>query len=591
MSFAETLQSSDLSPDDQKTMADAWGGGIERGADAGMTIKAEELKGATAKNTLVISTRKMSTRRIKDYNKGRRPPEPKEPEYELIKVLGEGGMGIVFTARQRSIDRDVALKMLKPKTAKDKDQRAKFLTEAVVTGELDHPNIVPIYDVGASPDDALFYSMKKVQGTPWLDVIKQTSVSENLDYLMRCADAVAFAHDRGVIHRDLKPENVMLGEYGEVLVMDWGLAYSTPEFSKSGSITESTSMGGTPAYMAPEMATGPITKIGIHSDIFLLGAMLFEIITGRPPHAGKNAMKCLMAAARNQIRDVDPETTLRTDPTGELMQIAMRAMATDPNERYATVQDMQKAIREYQEHTESVTLSGRAAQELKTARESDDYQDYSKALFAYEEAYELWNGNHAAQEGANEAKLAYASSAERKGDYDLGMSLLDVSLAPHREIYDRLKLAAAERDARQARLRTAKIAGAALVGLFLFTASGAAFWINMERKEAVRQKGLAEEARDEAERQEGIAVAQKKEADHQRTIAVASEKKAIANEKKAVEAQKDAETARDAHGKEKGRRSQERSTDGSGRGKESPHRRRQSAGGRNQTADDCRESP
>ena len=142
-------------------------------------------------------------------------------------------MGVVYAARQASIDRTVAIKMLKTDIARDADQREKFLSEAVVTGDLDHPNIVPIYDLGSNETGALFYSMKRVQGTPWMSVIERKSNPENIDILMKVADAVAFAHSRGVIHRDLKPENVMLGDFGEVLVMDWGLALSTGRFPQS----------------------------------------------------------------------------------------------------------------------------------------------------------------------------------------------------------------------------------------------------------------------------------------------------------------------------------------------------------------------
>lgn len=485
-------------------------------------------------STLVITTKKLSTKNIADYNKGRRPPEPREPEYELIKVLGEGGMGIVFTAKQRSIDRDVALKMLKPKTARDKDQRAKFLSEAVVTGELDHPNIVPIYDVGASPDQALFYSMKKVQGTPWLDVVREKSTSENLDILMRTADAVAFAHSRGVIHRDLKPENTMLGDFGEVLVMDWGLAYSTEEFSKSESITSSTSMGGTPAYMAPEMATGPISKIGPQSDVYLLGAMLFEIVTDRPPHAGKNAMKCLMAAARNQIREPNQEACTKNDPTGELLEISMKAMETEIPDRYQTVQEMQAAIREYQSHRESVTLSSRAAADLKKARETQDYQDFSKAVFAYEEAYAMWDGNDAAATGLVEAKFAYASVAEAKGDFDLGMSLLDKTVPEQQEMYARLKGAADEREARQARIEKMKKVGIGLVASILVIVSGATYAVNEQRKEAVAQKRIAEVQRGIAVEKEKEAVKQTDIAEEQREIAQTNFEEAEVQRKEAV---------------------------------------------------------
>ncbi len=173
---------------------------------------------------------------------------------------------------------------------------------------------------------------------------------------MKVADAVAFAHANGVVHRDLKPDNVMLGDFGEVLVMDWGLALATATFRHSEFVTDRPSMGGTPAYMAPEMVTGPFELIGPASDIYLLGAMLFEVVTGQVPHQGNTAQECLMAAARNEIRGVEA--------TGELIDIAYRAMATDPEDRYATVQDFQAALRDYQSHCDSVLLTTRADQEL-----------------------------------------------------------------------------------------------------------------------------------------------------------------------------------------------------------------------------------
>ncbi|MFT4558834.1 MAG: serine/threonine protein kinase, partial [Planctomycetaceae bacterium] len=439
-SFSQTIATSDLSVEDRRTMADAWGADqMEAPMDRpDMTIKSDDLEKASPNHTLVITEKKLGTVKIRDYKKGTPFPEPKEPEYELLKKLGEGGMGLVFMARQRSIDREVALKMLKPKTAKDPEQRAKFLTEAVVTGDLDHPNIVPIYDVGASADDALFYAMKKVEGTPWLDVVLEKSLEENLDILMRTSDAVGFAHARGVVHRDLKPENVMLGAFNEVLVMDWGLAYSTEGFRKSASITESTSMGGTPAYMAPEMATGPIKKIGPRSDVYLLGAILFEVVTGKPPHAGKNAMKCLMSAARNKIRDADTERAKRNDPSGELTSIALKAMATKLEDRYQTVDEFQGALREYESHTESITLTLRALEELREAKSKQDYDLFSRARFGYEEALNLWGKNKHAQKGLVDTKLAYALCAQTKGDFDLGMSLLNVELPEHKALYDEL---------------------------------------------------------------------------------------------------------------------------------------------------------
>ena len=526
--FMQTLADRDLMAGDQQTMADAWG---SDSLDA--TAGARKQKAKTGIDSLVISERPLSTRRTREYNKGRRPPEPDKPEYELLKKLGEGGMGVVYTARQTSINREVALKMLKAKTAKDKEQQCKFLSEAVVTGDLSHPNIVPIYDVGRGPDQTLFYAMKKVEGLPWQDVLKEefeclafetldelgvsqrdlrkvrkgdkqledcewyehgrswalpylfpdcspsqlkrmVDANQNirqvmeemnieaptephiylvrlemrsayrekqLDILSRCADAIAFAHSRGVIHRDLKPENIMLGAFNEVLVVDWGLAYSTKDFRKSSSVTETTSMGGTPAYMAPEMATGPISRIGPASDIYLLGAILFEVISGRPPHAGKNAMKCLMSAAKNLIREVDQEEVERNDPSGELMEIALKSMATNPEDRYQSVDEMQAALREHDSHAEIVTLTAAAFEHLEDAKVSQTYDQFLRARFGFEQVIEMWGVNLYAENGLLETQLEFAKCAKKRGDFDLGLSLLDVSVPEHKLVYDELQSA------------------------------------------------------------------------------------------------------------------------------------------------------
>ena len=470
-----------------------------------------------------------------------------EPEYELTKILGEGGMGIVYDARQTSIDRNVAVKMLKAKSAGNQKQRAKFLAEAVVTGELDHPNIVPIYDVGSNAEGALFYSMKKVQGTPWLKAIKQKTITENIEILMKIADAVGFAHARGVVHRDLKPENVMLGEFGEVLVMDWGLAQPSKTFRKSRSITETNTMGGTPAYMAPEMTTGPIDRIGPASDVYLLGAMLFEILTGGPPHVAKNAMKCLMAAARNEIAP--------TDKKGELMDIAMRAMATNPEDRYQDVKSFQNAIRDYQSHSESVLLSNHAQEYLRKANNSQDYENFSRAVFGFQQAIELWNGNHGAIEGLARAKLSYAEAAFRKGDLDLSLSLLDITNPSHAGLRAELKAAQLERDAKLKRLILLKRLATGLAAAVFLIVTGASIWIRSEQLKAlaaaivakeqaeiaIKEKNRAENAEIEAVREKNnavkaaeaesiakvAAIKAQDEAVKQKTIAVSEREKAI----------------------------------------------------------------
>ncbi len=403
-------------------------------------------------------------------------------DYDLLSKLGEGGMGMVYAARQASIDRTVAIKMLKPGTEQNKVHRNKFIAEAAVTGDLEHPNIIPIYDLGRNEVGALFYAMKRVKGTPWDEVIKEKTQQENIEIFMKVCDAVGFAHSRGVVHRDLKPENTMLGGYGEVLVMDWGLAVPVNNRPIAG-IRPQTSMGGTPAYMAPEMAAGPFDRIGPASDIYLLGAILYEIVTGRPPHTGRDVMKCLFAAARNNIQP--------TDKTGELVDIAMKAMETRPEDRYESVQQLQDAIRDYLSHSESITLATKATEDLSKATKSKDYDTFSRARFGFQQAIDLWDGNERAKDGLDEASLEYASAAYTKGDFDLGASLLREDEAEQAKLLERIRKGKAEVEARHQRLRTYKRVGVILVTIFLIVVTGAAIWINFERNEANRQREIA----------------------------------------------------------------------------------------------------
>jgi WD40 repeat protein len=490
-----------------------------RDASQNMTIKPPERGTLTPfTSSLVIQNRVVS-----DAEGG----EADIADYDLISRLGEGGMGVVYTARQSSIDRTVALKMLKPGTATSEESQQKFLSEAVVTGELDHPNIVPIYDLGRKDDGTLFYSMKKIQGTPWMHVIREKSLHENLDILLRVADAVAFAHSRGVLHRDLKPENVMLGDFGETLLLDWGLAMTTADCRKADTLPANKTMGGTPSYMAPEMILGPIERIGKHSDIYLLGAILYECVAGSPPHTGKTTMLCIMAAGKNEI--------VPTDKSGELVDIALKAMATDPADRYASVQEFQAAIRDYQSHSESVALAARAEQELQSAQQSDDYHDFAKALYVFEEAYSLWSANQQAHAGMLRAQHAYAESAYRKGDYDLGLSILDVDLAAHRPLIAKMQRAREERDVRQQRLQRAKKAIIAMAVLVFLAVTIGMLSFLVQKREADRQRTLAIQQKLEADEQRKEAERQRGEAEKQTNVAIEQQRLAEANRKEALE--------------------------------------------------------
>ncbi|HEX5470570.1 MAG TPA: protein kinase, partial [Lacipirellulaceae bacterium] len=506
----------EMSPAEVRLIDSQWRGTFEHGTKQGQTIRQREtIQGF--RSSLPVKSRYVREKRKAPLV----PPKSlaEVPDYELLDIIGEGGMGVVYAAHQSSIARTVAVKMLKPSAKVREEQRDKFISEAVVTGELDHPNIVPIYDLGSNDEGALFYSMKRVRGTPWDKVIYQKSLDDNLGILLRVADAVAFAHAGGVIHRDLKPENVMLGDYGEVLVMDWGLARITPEFAHVDAVYQADSLGGTPAYMSPEMAKGPVEAINKTSDIYLLGAILYEIIGGQPPHSGRDVMQCLMSASQNRI------DAIRYD--GELKAIALKAMATKQEDRYPTVKEFQEAIRTYQSHSESLVLTAHANQNLQKTRTSKDYQLFARALYGFQESLTLWDLNHRARALLKETQRDYATCALEKGDLDLAASLLDANVTEHQPLITRINKARTERDARQRRLRMAKFAVAALAAGIIVTTSVGLYFVNTARQESERQRGIAEVNEKEAVTQKAIAVKNEREAVKQKGIAETNAEEAL----------------------------------------------------------------
>ena len=438
-------------------------------------------------------------------------------DFEIIDRLGEGGMGVVLRARQVCADREVAVKMIRPEAVTHESAWVSFLAEAVVTADLDHPNIVPIHDIGTTQDGHLFYAMKEVRGTCWQDVIEEKNESENLEILLNVCDAVAFAHAKGIVHRDLKPENVMLGDFNEVLVMDWGLAVSTDLNGKAQHVTQDSGRAGTPAYMAPEMAKCETDKIGPASDIYPLGGILYEIVTGLRPHYADNVFACIYQAMENEIQGQRDRTSNIERPTSnaertgngagrtesrqekaELVEIALTAMATDPGDRYENVKAFQEAIRDYQSHAESVALAQRARVTLKNAKESDDYDYFAQALFGFREALTMWPKNKSASRGAAKTSLAYATCAFRKQDLDLAMSLLDLTIPSHLALSREVRKAVAERTARRKRLKALTIGSIALTAVIVVVLSIGFFWIRAERAVARAERDRAVTAEREA---------------------------------------------------------------------------------------------
>jgi eukaryotic-like serine/threonine-protein kinase len=273
-------------------------------------------------------------------------PDLSGTRYRLLERIARGGMGVVYTAQDENLQRRVALKVLDiPGT--DADLANRLIREARILAALEHPGIVPVHDVGTLADGRVFYTMKFVEGQRLDDFIATVnSVPDRLRLFLRICDAVGFAHARGVLHRDLKPANIMVGPFGEVLVMDWGLAkilrgadsnaarepdpqatvFETPKpaaFESSATeisiVTGHGTVMGTPGYMSPEQARGDVSNLDARSDIFSLGALLWFLLTGKPE-----------AAADSNAPGLDRS----------LAAICAKATATDPAARYSNVSDL-----------------------------------------------------------------------------------------------------------------------------------------------------------------------------------------------------------------------------------------------------------
>ncbi|MCO8121579.1 protein kinase [Stieleria sp. TO1_6] len=447
------IQPRRLSPQFRRRVEMTWQSTLNRSVtNAEHTLSSQTPNEGTKREnpTLSIATRRITNPKQNINVNG-------EGDYELNDVIGEGSMGQVWSARQTSLDRNVAVKVPKAELAGAGSLgESQFISEVVVTGKLEHPNIVPIYELGRDSSGLPFYSMKHVQGRPWNEFITEKSDQENLEILMKVCDAIAFAHDRNFLHRDIKPHNVMVGEFGEVSVMDWGIAVSVARDPDQPWAAVATGPAGTPAYMAPEMAAHNPSELGVVSDVYLLGAVLYEIVTGTPPHPRTgDTGEALLSAAANEITP--------TTRSGELVDIARRAMATNLIDRYQSVKELQDALREYQSHRESIQLSESADQHLGHAKQQGSSDEFARARFAYEEALRLWKGNASAATGLRLATVAHAQNALDQENFELGISILDPTNPDHRDLLTKLET---KRSSRRRLAWFSKIAaGTALVAV------------------------------------------------------------------------------------------------------------------------------
>jgi tetratricopeptide (TPR) repeat protein len=283
-------------------------------------------------------------------------PEVDRASYELRELLGSGGMGKVVVARDKRLGRLLAVKVAK---VDDPGLRVRFTREAVLTARLQHPSIIPVHEAGVWPGDEPFYAMKLVAGAPLAKLIAKTKTLDDrlalIPNVIAVVDALAYAHSQRVIHRDLKPDNVIVGEYGETIVIDWGLAKeldsdddhaSAPDRTidrvDAGSTVEGAAMG-TPPYMAPEQARGE--RLDERADVYGLGAMLYHVLCGQPPYNGANAQ-----AVMDQV-EAGPPRALGERQNGipaDLLAIVDKAMARDKAQRYENAKQLADDLKRFE---------------------------------------------------------------------------------------------------------------------------------------------------------------------------------------------------------------------------------------------------
>jgi hypothetical protein len=348
----------------------------------------------------------------------------------IFDTIAEGGMGVVRRGEQRALGREVAVMGLKP-MHRDARSAGKLVREARVTGGLEHPNVIPVYEIAEEEDGSPLIVLKRVEGVEWLALMHDQETVRarfgnddlfewNVRVLIQVCNVVSFAHSRRVLHRDLKPSNVMIGKFGEVYVLDWGIAVTMSDETSSllPRAAEANEMAGTPVYMAPEMLGGQAAMLGERTDVYLLGAILYQIITERPPHAGDDfpAIVASIAAGRPDI------------PAGvnaEVATILRRALAREPEDRYESAAALRLALEDYLRHRTANELARDAEDRLRALTamlEAPDgerdaiYRVYGECRFGLRHALEVWPENAPVRRSLEQATLKMVALELDRGE-------------------------------------------------------------------------------------------------------------------------------------------------------------------------------
>ena len=272
---------------------------------------------------------------------GNAPPQEFK-NYVLIREIARGGMGVVYEARQSGLDRTVALKMIITRGSPHPEDVERFYIEAQAVARLDHPNIVPVFEIGEH-DGRHFYAMAYVDGESLAERIRRAPISsrETADLIAPVTDAIAYAHDNGIVHRDLKPANILLERGGAAKVTDFGIA---KRMDDEAGLTATGQVLGTPNYMPPEQASGDIAQVGPAADVYSLGAVLYHMLTGRPPFQSASIADIL-----TQVIDREPLPPRALDESidRDLETICLKCLEKKPSQRYESAKDLAAELRRY----------------------------------------------------------------------------------------------------------------------------------------------------------------------------------------------------------------------------------------------------
>ena len=438
-------------------------------------------------------------------------------ELDVVERLGAGGMGEVHLVYQRALRRHVVIKRLKPSRRGDPNAARALFREGILTGALEHPNIVPVHALGCSEDGLPVLVMKRVSGVSWQELLDDPDhptwthravgdrLAWHLQVLTQVCNAVHFAHSHGVLHRDIKPANVMIGDFGEVYLLDWGVGVRLNEHGEA----EAGPLAGTPIYMAPEMFEGHAHPMTVRTDVYLLGATLHEVLTGEPLHKGSDLISIMCEALASRPTDFGPEVP------EELARLCNAATHASPQERPTDADAFRRALAQALERRGALELcasararleamdglwadvaAGRA--ELDTERVVRLHELAGECRFALRQALNAWDGFAEARTLLDRCTTRLIDVELARGNVQSARVLLSELSTPDDAVAERVdaeerrrdeasqRLAALERDLDvniSSRERTGMIVAAALLST---TTVALTAWFDLEARPDAR---------------------------------------------------------------------------------------------------------